>query len=140
MGDGAAHAQIGQFGAAEIELQRIGMDVALIAFCRHVKARVFAKPVDVGNGQRRERAEQQLACLQLCCRGGTIADHFPDHAIQLGAIFPPIGRVAFCDDELPAFILHEPERPGADRRGVRRILADLTGLIDMFGRDEAQIR
>ncbi len=117
----------------------VGAGVALIALGRDDEALVLAEPRHVGNRQARERAVMQLAGLHLGRGGGAVGDHLPDDAVEIGRVRPPVIRVAVGDDVLAALIFVELERPGAHRGEVGQVLPDVATLIEMLGRDVAEV-
>ena len=81
----------------------------------------------------------QLAGFHLRRGGRAIGDHAPDDAVEIGRVRAPVVLVAVGDDILSALIFDELERPGADRREIGRVLPDVTALIEMLGRDIAEV-
>ena len=126
--------------AAEIEFERVGPGVALVALGRDDEALVLAEPRHVRNRQARERTVVQFAGFHLGRRRGAIGNHPPDDAVEIGRVRPPVVRIAVGDDVLAALVFDELEGAGADGREVGRVLPDVAGLIEMLGRDIAEVR
>ena len=139
MRDGAANLDVGQFLAAEVELDGIGPRVAFIALGRDDEALVLGKPSHIRDRQPRERRVVQFAGFHLRRSRRTIGDDAPDDAIEIGRVRAPVILVAVGDDVLPALVFDELERAGADGRKISRVLADVAALIKMLGRDVAKV-
>ena len=82
----------------------------------------------------------QLAGFHLRRGCRPIGDDAPDDAVEIGRVGAPVLRIAIGHDVLAALIFDELERAGADRREIDRVLPDLAGFIEMFGRDIAEVR
>ena len=81
----------------------------------------------------------QFAGFHLRRGRGAIGDHAPDDAIEIGRVGTPVILVAVGDDVLSALVFDELERAGADRREIGRVLADIAALVEMLGRDVAEV-
>ena len=118
---------------------RVGAGVAFIALGRDDEALVLAEPRHVGDRQPGERRVMHFAGFHLRRGRGAVGDHAPDDAVEIGRVGPPVILVAVGDDVLPALVFDELERAGADGREVGRVLPDVAALIEVLGRDVAEV-
>jgi hypothetical protein len=118
---------------------RVHHRVALVAARRHLVFGALLQAIEVREREAAFGADVDLSRLDRGSRGGLIGNETPDDLVEIGKAGAPVVLVAHRDDVLTTFVLRELERPGADRRGVRRVLEQVRALVDMFRNHVAQV-